>query len=138
MKKHRLFKVVVALVLCFAMLVPMMSAYGAAVASSPTSGSSSALKRTTTTTRYSCRAHSNCMYIKFVSEGNVSTGAVYDKYFSASSAHWPNAFTYGKVWSYKIGTTGYAKGTYTIYSSLITQWVSLTFTSKTKTITHTY
>lgn len=92
-----------------------------------------------TTTRYfSCRVHSNCTYIAFVSEGNTDTGDVYDKYFSGSHSHWPNAFTYDSVWSYKIGNTGFAKGTYTIYSSLITQWASLSFSSTTETFTHTY
>lgn len=90
------------------------------------------------TVTYSCRAHSGCMYVKFTSHGDHASGNVYDYYFSGNKSHWPNAFRYDRTWSYKVGTTGYAKGTYTIYSSLITQWVSLAFTSSSRTLTHTY
>lgn len=92
----------------------------------------------TTTDSYSCKVHSNCAYITFYSHGNDSNGAIYDKYFSANHSHWPNAFRYDKVWSYKVGNTGYAKGTYTLYSSLVTQWASIAFASTSDTITHVY
>lgn len=91
-----------------------------------------------TTVTYSCRAHNGCMYVKFASHGDKASGDVYDYYFSANKSHWPNAFRYDRTWSYKVGTTGYAKGTYTIYSSLVTQWASLSFSSSSKTLTHTY
>lgn len=71
-------------------------------------------------------------------KGDTATGKIYDKYFSGQKSHWPNAFRYDSVWSYQIGNTGYAKGTYTAYSSIITQWVSLAFSSVSHTITHTY
>ena len=94
--------------------------------------------RKTTTRYYSCRAHSNCMHITFSSHGNTSTGDVYDYYFSGNHSHWPNAFRYDSTWSYKVRSTGYAKGTYTAYSSLVTQWASLSFSSTSSTITHVY
>lgn len=100
---------------------------------------SSAAVYTKTTAQYSsCRAHSNCMYVSFRSQGNSSTGVIYDKYFSSNSSHWPNAYRYDNVWSYRIGNTGYAKGTYTLYSSIVTQWMSLAFKSSSRTIVHTY
>lgn len=117
-------KRVFALILCFALIFSCIT-------------SVSAVGYTTTHT-YSCRAHSGCMYVKFASHGDCASGKVYDHYFSANKSHWPNAFRYDKTWSYSVGTTGYAKGTYTIYSSLVTQWVSLAFKSQSKTITHTY
>lgn len=99
---------------------------------------SATICRKITIDSYSCKAHSNCLSVTFVSEGNTVTGDVYDKYFSGNSSHWPNAFRYDNVWSYKIGNAGFAKGTYTIYSSLITQWASIAFASTSDTITHTY
>lgn len=99
---------------------------------------SAAIYRKTTTHYYSCMLHDDCMNIVFVSEGNTVTGDIYDVYFSGHDAHWPNAFTYGNTWSYKIGDTGYAKGTYTFYSSLITQWASLAFKSSSETCVHVY
>lgn len=92
----------------------------------------------TTTHSYSCKAHKNCLSVAFKSHGETSNGKIYSKYFSGNNSHWPNAFKYDNVWSYKVGNTGYAKGTYTLYSSLVTQWASLSFKSTSKTITHTY
>jgi len=103
-----------------------------------TVGASAAVYRKTTTHSYSCKAHSDCQTVTFVSEGNTVTGQVYDKYFSGNNSHWPNAFRYDNVWSYKIGNAGFAKGTYTLYSSLVTQWASIAFSSTSNTITHTY
>lgn len=77
------------------------------------------------------------MHITFKSHGNTDTGAIYDKYFSSYYAHWPNAFREDSLWSYTVGTTGYAKGKYTFYSSLITAWASIAFASTTETMTHT-
>lgn len=101
-------------------------------------GASSAIVTKTTTHYYSCRVHTNCHYISFKSQGNTTTGQIYDKWFDNMHSHWPNAFRVDSTWSYTVGTTGYAKGTYTVYSSLITEWVSLAFQSTTRTITHTY
>lgn len=115
-----------ALVLCMAMIFSVVSvAYAVGYYK-------------TTTHSYSCRVHNGCMWIKFFSHGDVGTGNVYDKYFSGNRSHWPNAFRYDNTWSYKVGNTGYAKGTYTIYSSLITQWASIAFSSTSDTITHIY
>jgi hypothetical protein len=91
-----------------------------------------------TTHYYSCRVHTNCHHITFKSQGNTTTGQIYDKWFDSMDSHWPNAFRVDSTWSYTVGTTGYAKGTYTIYASIITQWASLAFKSTTRTITHTY
>jgi hypothetical protein len=88
---------------------------------------------------YGCRAHgSGCQYINFYSQGDVGTGTIYTKYFSSSYSHWPNAFRYDRTFTYYSGRNGYACGTYTAYSSLITQWASLSFQSYTNTITHVY
>lgn len=87
---------------------------------------------------WDCKLHGYCCYICFSSSGDIDTGDVYDTYFSAVSAHWPNNFEAGSTWSYKVGKVGYAKGTYTGYSSLITQWVGFKFSSRTCTITHVY
>ena len=119
-------KKIMALMLCIAMALSI-----AVVASA-------AQYWKTTTHYYSCNAHNNCMWVKFTSHGDTTTGKIYDKYFSGNSSHWPNAFRYDNVWSYSVGNTGYAKGTYTVYSSLITQWVSLAFSSTSRTITHIY
>lgn len=112
----------VAIVLCVAMVIS-----AASVASART-----------TTDSYSCRVHSGCHWVKFYSHGNTENGDIYDKYFSGNHSHWPNAFRYDNVWSYKVGNWGYAKGTYTLYSSLITQWASIAFASTSDTITHVY
>lgn len=119
-------RAIVALMLCLAMALSISTAVSAAV------------YHTTTTHYYSCRTHDDCMWIKFYSHGDTSTGTIYDKHFSGNHSHWPNAFRYDNVWSYKVGNTGYAKGTYTLYSSLITQWASIAFASTSDTITHTY
>lgn len=121
----KILKKICALVLCLMVVFSCITA-------------SAAVYTKKTTHYYSCNAHSNCSYVTFASQGDTSTGKIYDKYFSANHAHWPNAFRYDNVWSYQIGTTGYAKGTYTLYSSLITQWASIAFASTSRTITHTY
>lgn len=91
------------------------------------------------TRNYTCNAHNYyCSHITFISHGNTTSGTIYDRYFSSHQTHWPNAFREDNVWSYTVGTTGYAKGKYTVYSSLITAWASLAFTSQTRTITHIY
>lgn len=123
----RKLRMIIALVACIAVVL--------SVAMSP---ASAAIYTKTTTHSYSCNAHSGCQWIKFVSQGNTANGDIYDKYFSGNGSHWPNAFRYDNVWSYKVGNWGYAKGTYTIYSSLITQWVSIAFSSSSDTIVHTY
>ena len=123
----RKLRTIVVLILCIAAIFAIVAV-----------PASAATYRKTTTVSYSCKAHNNCHWVKFTSEGNTTTGAIYDKYFSGNSSHWPNAFKYDNVWSYQIGSTGYAKGTYTLYSSLITQWVSMSFKSVSRTITHTY
>jgi len=107
-------------------------------------GAVSAYETTKSTTHeYICGLHSvlgwdSCAHITFYSHGETDSGDVYDKCFSDSACHWPNGFNYGDVWSYKVATTGYAKGTYTSYSSLITTWMSLAWSSYTTTITHIY
>ena len=78
-----------------------------------------------------CRAHSGNttdMYILLAAtfDGNTCT----DVWWDSSYSHWPNAFSYDST---AIGN-GYARGTYTIYSSLITQWASIAFSSRTNTI----
>lgn len=92
----------------------------------------------TTTHYYSCNAHTSCMYITFESTGDTYDGYIYNCDFINNHSHWPNAFREDKVWSYTIDNWGYAKGKYTIYSSLITAWASLAFSSTTDTITHVY
>lgn len=76
---------------------------------------------------YSCRAHSCCQYITLSA---VFDPSCKDVYWSGTYTHWPNACTLGETKKY----TSYARGTYTMYSSLITQWASLAFQSFTDTI----
>ncbi len=81
--------------------------------------------------KYWCRAHANDytdMYIYLSAKFNDKTCT--DVWWDSSYAHWPNAFTCGSTAS----GYGYARGTYTAYSSLVTQWVSLAFSSETNTI----
>ena len=83
------------------------------------------------THNYWCRAHKNKgsdMYVQLTAtySGKSITGV----WWNSSYSHWPNAFTLGSTAS----GYGYARGTYTIYSSLITQWASLSFSSQTDTI----
>ena len=85
----------------------------------------------TRTHYYTCRAHKNNstdMYIQLAASysGKKVTGV----WWNSSYAHWPNAFTFGST----ANCTSYARGTYTAYSSLITQWASLSFSSTTDTI----
>lgn len=116
----------IALALCLVVVFSCVSVASAAV-------------ETKSTSHYgSCRAHNYCHRVTFKSQGDTVTGKIYDKYFSSNKSHWPNAFRYDSVWSYQVGNTGYAKGTYTLYSSIITAWVSLAFTSRSNTIVHTY
>ncbi len=80
---------------------------------------------------YTCLAHKNKgtdMYIQLAASysGKKVTGV----WWNSSYAHWPNAFTFGNT----ANCTSYARGTYTAYSSLITQWASLSFSSTTDTI----
>lgn len=82
-----------------------------------------------------CRSHSNCSYITLEASGDTGTGKIYDVEFVQKKTHWPNAFSEDRVWSYTVGKNGYAKGKYTVYSSIITTWVSLSFSSQTDTIT---
>ncbi|MDD3239057.1 MAG: hypothetical protein PHW47_03035 [Lachnospira sp.] len=91
-----------------------------------------------TTHSYACNAHDGCSWITFRSHGETSNGTIYDCYFSDNSSHWPNNFRYDNVWSYTVNNWGYAKGSYTLYSSLITQWASIAFSSTSNTIVHVY
>lgn len=96
------------------------------VATMPASASSTWARH-----KYWCRAHnskSTDMYITL--SANYSDKNVSDAWWSDSYSHWPNAYTYGDTAS----GDGWARGTYTIYSSLITQWASLSFNSKMDTI----
>lgn len=62
-------RAIVALMLCLAMALSISTAVSAAV------------YHTTTTHYYSCRTHDDCMWIKFYSHGDTSTGTIYDKHF---------------------------------------------------------
>ncbi len=87
--------------------------------------------RPTETHYWWCRAHAEKeedMYIAL--SADCSSSGYVSAYFSRSYAHWPNAFTYGDIVVAKTS----ARGTYTVYSSIITQWVSLAFCSYTETI----
>ncbi len=80
---------------------------------------------------WTCRKHSknsSDMYITLTAK--FSSKKCTDVYFSRSYAHWPNAFKEGSTAKY----TTSARGSYTAYSSLITQWASLAFASYTDTI----
>ncbi|MBR2409204.1 MAG: hypothetical protein IKB07_09680 [Lachnospiraceae bacterium] len=81
--------------------------------------------------KYWCRAHSNNatdMYIYLSAKFSGKTCT--DVWWDSSYSHWPNAFSCGSTAS----GYGYARGTYTAYTSLITQWVSIAFDSETCTI----
>lgn len=69
-----------------------------------------------------------CMHVRLAAE--FSSSKCTDVYWQSSSTHWPNGVTFGVTKKY----TSYARGTYTIYSSLITQWASIAFSSDTDTI----
>ncbi len=80
---------------------------------------------------YYCLAHRNKgtdMYIQLAA--SYSGKRVSSVWWNSSYAHWPNAFTFGST----ANCTSYARGTYTAYSSLVTQWASLSFASRTDTI----
>lgn len=78
---------------------------------------------------YGCRFHGyGCMHVKLAAKFNSKRCV--DVYWAGSNTHWPNAIDFGTT---KVYTT-YARGTYTIYSSLITQWTSLSFASITDTM----
>lgn len=78
---------------------------------------------------YGCKAHGNgCMNVRL--SAKFISSKCQDVYWAGSNTHWPNAVTFGATKKY----TSYARGTYTIYSSLITQWVSLSFDSETNTL----
>lgn len=81
--------------------------------------------------KYWCLPHcgrETDMYISLTAmfDGKTCT----DVWWDSSYSHWPNAFSFGSTAS----GYGYARGTYTIYSSLITQWASIAFDSQTRTI----
>lgn len=80
---------------------------------------------------WTCKLHDNKatdMYITLTAK--FSSQKCTDVYFSRSHSHWPNAFSEGSTVKYKKS----ARGTYTAYSSLITQWASFAFDSYTSTI----
>lgn len=130
------FRIVMVLTILSLILFSNITAFAAA--SNPPVGGGYTITQNTTH-YYSCKAHSyNCHQVTFTSQGNTSTHEIYDKYFSSNTSHWPNAFRYDNVWITKTSTLSYAKGTYTIYSSLITKWASLSFASTSKTISHVY
>lgn len=56
--------------------------------------------------------------IQLSAQGNNTTGKVYDVWFSKSSAYYPFYITDKSTWSYTVGTTGYAKGQYTLHGSI--------------------
>lgn len=87
---------------------------------------------------YEDKAHGYCSNITLGATGDSVTGKIYGKWWDSSYAHWPNAFTKETPWHYNVGAYGYVKGTYTIYSSLITQWASIAFQEITNTITITF
>ena len=80
---------------------------------------------------YSDLAHGSCNYVRLSAIGDTTTHKVESQWFDSSYTHWPNGVTFGNTWR----GYGYAKGTYTMYSSLVTQWASIAFSSKTDTIT---
>ncbi len=93
--------------------------------------------------KYICKAHallgkSYCEWATLTADGNNSTGVVYDVYFSSTHTHWPNNIDTGSTWSYTVGTTGYAKGTYKKYSSIVTEWASGALKSSTYTLKVTF
>ncbi len=75
---------------------------------------------------HSGKASDMYIYLSAIFDGKVCEDVWWDKSYS----HWPNAFSFGSTAS----GYGYARGTYTMYSSLITQWASIAFDSKTSTI----
>lgn len=78
---------------------------------------------------YTCRGHGyNCQYVTLSCEYSKKTAK--SVWFSNAYFHWPNGVKYGS----RGRGTGYARGTYTAYSGLVTEWVSLTFQSRTNTI----
>ncbi len=93
--------------------------------------------RTTTKSFYD-KAHGKCNYIKLYSDGSYSQNKVYTVYFSSSYTHWPMGITEDREWSYETPSYAYANGKFTIYSSLVTQWASISFKSNTYTMKHKY
>ena len=91
---------------------------------------------------YKCKLHEatggTCAEIQFRSHGDDSNGNVYSMSFPSKTSHYPNGFRDLSTSSYKVGSTGYAKGTYTAYSSALLEGNSFEWQSKTRTITHVY
>ncbi|WP_302630338.1 hypothetical protein [uncultured Eubacterium sp.] len=77
---------------------------------------------------YSCKVHNNCMYAKLSAKFNKTKCT--DVYWEGSKTHWPNGITLKDTKKYAKS----ARGTYTIYASIVTQWASLSFKSETDTI----
>ena len=80
------------------------------------------------THNYSCRQHKSCMYVRLACD--YTGKKINSTWWDGSYMHWPNGVKFGSRGS----GTGYARGTYTAYSSLITQWASIAFQSYTDTI----
>ena len=92
-----------------------------------------------TTYWFGDRAHGYDQYITMTSDGDIDTGTIYNVYWNGSFAHWPNEITGGNTWTSKVGTTGYARGTFKAVSGIFSEWTDfLQFGSFTDTITHTY
>ena len=91
---------------------------------------------------YKCKLHEitneSCAEIHFRSHGNDSNGDVYSMSFPSKHAHYPNGFKDLSTSSYKVGTTGYAQGTYKAYSDAYFAGNSFEWQTKTRTITHVY
>lgn len=56
--------------------------------------------------------------ITLSAEGNYATGEIYDVWFSKATAYYPFYLSDKTTWDYQIGSTGYAKGQYTLHGSL--------------------
>lgn len=75
--------------------------------------------------------------VTFYSEGNNTTHKVYDKYLTSWTIV-PYGVKDTSTWITTYPSCVKAKGQYTVYAGLDTQWVSLPVYSYTGVMTHTY
>lgn len=78
---------------------------------------------------FGCRGHGySCGHVGLSCD--YTGKKINSTWFSSSQFHFPNGVNFGTTGS----GSGYARGTYTVYSGLVTDWFSLTFSSYTDTI----
>ena len=82
------------------------------------------------THEYTCKHHNykTCQHVRLACD--YTGKKIKSTWWDSSYTHWPNGVKFGSRGS----GTGYARGTYIFYSSLITQWASVAFSTRTATI----